>query len=708
MAGMDQFKETFREEAYELLGNLEGYLLDLEKKPHDKDLISAVFRVMHTIKGSSAMFGFDMISKFTHDVESILDDVRSGKLSVNRTIIDLTLKSKDLIKELLDPELTDVSIYHEQIESLIKGFKEEIYATTEQLETIEDEGQPGGPDRMYEDEDEEITYRIKYIPDKDTFLSGTNPILLLKELSSFGEYSAVAHMEKIPDLNLLNPEKCYLYWEIILTTRAPLNQIRDVFIFVESNSEISINIIDDYRVSGDRDYKKLGEILLNKGLIAENNIEQALKSQKKLGEVLLENKLVHEADIEAALREQEHLKRSADRKNHSANTLRVNSEKLDELVDLVGELVTLQARLSQMTMEQKDSQFATVAEHLERLSSDLRDNTMSLRMLPIGITFSRYLRLVRDLSAELGKKAKLETYGGETELDKSVLDRINDPLVHLIRNSLDHGIELPAERKKAGKYEEGTIILAAKHSGAFVVISVEDDGKGLDKNEIIKKAVEKGLIEKGKELPDNEIYDLIFTPGFSTATKVTSVSGRGVGMDVVKKEIDALRGTIHIENRDGKGSRIILSIPLTLAIIEGLLVRVENDFFVIPLNSVESCIELNSDDRKLHPNRNIVNYRGELLPYIRLKDNFGIPGELQDLEQIVVINNNDERSGFVVDEVVGDYQTVIKSLGQVYRDIPGISGATILGDGSIALILDITRLSAIAKEQEREKVNNGR
>ncbi|MBN1649637.1 MAG: chemotaxis protein CheA [Spirochaetales bacterium] len=704
---MDKFKDTFREEAYELLVSLEDYLLQLEKDPANKDLISAVFRVMHTIKGSSAMFGFDQISTFTHEIESIMDEVRSGVIKVNNDIISLTLQSRDIIRELLDPGEKDDNKLKSDIEKIVNRFKQEVRQERSD-EIAESEPETDISESENEENDTETTYRISYVPNESTFLSGTNPILLLKELSELGDYSVIAHTEKIPDLKNIDAEKCYIYWEIILTSNYTINRIRDVFIFVESDSRLSIDVIDDDDSLPEKEYKKLGEILVHKGIIQEDNIAEALKGQKRIGEVLLENKLVNEADLEAALEEQEHMKRAMDRKANAVNTLRVSSEKLDELVDLVGELVTLQARLSQMTTGQKDSQFATVAEHLERLSSDLRDNTMSLRMLPIGMTFSRYTRLVRDLSAELGKKINLETEGQETELDKSVLDKLNDPLVHLIRNSIDHGIERPADRKKIGKPETGTIKLSAMHSGAFVIITIEDDGAGINREELIKKAVEKGLIENGNELSDNEAFDLIFHPGISTAGKVTSVSGRGVGMDVVKKEISGLRGHIRIDSKPGKGTKIMLSIPLTLAIIEGLLVRIERDYFVIPLSSVESCIEFSAEERKLHPNRNVINYRGEVLPIIRLKDIFGIEGELQDIEQIVVISGNDMTCGFIVDEVVGDYQTVIKSLGLVFRDVAGVSGATILGDGSIALILDIAKLANMAKELEKDRVGNDR
>ncbi len=380
--------------------------------------------------------------------------------------------------------------------------------------------------------------------------------------------------------------------------------------------------------------------------------------------------------------------------------MRVSSDKLDALVDLVGELVTLQARISQVSLIVHDTQLTSMSEQLERLTADLRDNAMTLRMLPIGTTFSKFKRLVRDLSDDLGKKIEMETSGAETELDKTVIEKLNDPLIHLIRNCIDHGIETPDVRAKAGKNETGTIKLSALHSGASVIITVEDDGTGLNRKAILSKAVQRGIVGPDDELSDEELCGLIFAPGFSTAQKVTSVSGRGVGMDVVKKEIESLGGFVTVKSEEGKNTRVILSIPLTLAIIEGFLVKVGSDFYVLPLSSVEACIELTQEERAQHKGRRIINFRNEILSYVRLRDVFEIEGDEREIEQIVVVRSLDMRVGFVVDQVIGDYQTVIKSLGRIYKDVEGVSGATILGDGTVALILDINKLADIAHREE--------
>jgi two-component system chemotaxis sensor kinase CheA len=340
---------------------------------------------------------------------------------------------------------------------------------------------------------------------------------------------------------------------------------------------------------------------------------------------------------------------------------------------------------------------------VERLISELRDTTLTMRMLPIGSTFSKFKRLVRDLSAELGKEIDLETSGADTELDKTVIEKLNDPLVHLIRNSIDHGIEMPEVRKASGKPSKGIVHLAAQHSGDSVLVTIRDDGAGLDKERIKAKAIERGLITPASELTDKEIFNLIFAPGFSTAQKVTSVSGRGVGMDVVKKAIEALRGTIDIDSTCGKGSVITLRIPLTLAIIETLLVRINQSFFVLPLSIVEECVELTRADVEATHGRHLANVRGELTPYIKLREQFAITDSQPDIEQIVILSVGGKRVGFVVDDVVGEHQTVIKTLGKLYRDVRGISGATILGDGTVALILDpgllVEAVAAVEQEQ---------
>jgi two-component system chemotaxis sensor kinase CheA len=382
-----------------------------------------------------------------------------------------------------------------------------------------------------------------------------------------------------------------------------------------------------------------------------------------------------------------------------ASSVRVPADRLDQLVNRVGELVTVQARLSQAAANREDSELLVIAEEVERLTAELRDTSLNMRMLPIGTTFSKFKRLVRDLANELGKKVELKTSGAETEIDKTVIEKLNDPLVHLIRNSLDHGIESPEVRQAQGKSAAGTVLLAAAHSGDSVKITIKDDGKGLDREAILAKGVEKGLVHGDAQLSDNEVYNLIFAPGFSTAREVTGISGRGVGMDVVKRAIDALRGSIMIDSAAGAGSTITIRIPLTLAIVESLLVSVADDNYALPLSIVEECVELSREDVARAHGRHLINVRDQIVSYIPLRHEFSIDAEPPALQQVVITNVNGNKVGFVVDQVIGQHQSVIKSLGRMYRDVRGISGATILGDGSVALILDINHLAQRAEQE---------
>lgn len=712
---MERFRENFREEAYELLNSLESSLLALEDDPTDEEQISAVFRSMHTIKGSAAMFGFDHISTFTHEAESVLELVRSGVIRFDETLTSLTLRTRDHIRELLDvgepppEELAAASAVIMEEYRTLAAVKSSAAqgSSAEASPHRESKASPKTSERPKRQVDEgaESTYRIRFQPEPSIFQNGTNPLLLLKELHDLGDCSCVPYVETVPPLAEIDPEKCYVGWDIILSTRSDLNAVRDVFIFVEDSSKIEIQVIDRSDLFDEGPHKRIGQILVERGVVDPERIERTVNTQKRLGELLVENEGIDPAAVESALEEQQHLERARQRVQNelASSSIRVRSEKLDQLVDLVGELVTLQARFSQtVSGAGNDGQFVGIAESLERLTSELRDSTMSIRMLPIGTTFSKFKRLVRDLSTELGKHVEMVTEGGETELDKTVIEKLNDPLVHVIRNSIDHGIERPDARKSAGKGETGTVRLSATHSGASVLIRIEDDGAGIQRDRIRARAIEKGIIAADARLSDEEVINLICAPGFSTADQVTKVSGRGVGMDVVRKEIENLGGTVSIESSEGKGMTTVLSIPLTLAIIEGLLVEVGGERYVFPLSAVTECIELTEQMKAEHRNRRMLENRGEILPYVGLREVFRVHGDPPAVEQIVVTTIQDRKVGFVVDHVVGDYQTVIKNLGRLYRDVEGVSGATILGDGSVALIIDVPHLTHIVTREQAD------
>ena len=690
---MDPHRQVYLQEAQELLAELETALLELEEAPDDAELVGRVFRALHTIKGSGAMFGFDEVAAFTHEVENAFDRVRAGSLAVTRELVDIGLAARDHIRGLLagapDPEGGHALLG--RLKALIQGPPEASPHRREPQAPAAAAGLPGGPP---------ATYRIRWRPGSGLFATGTDPLLLLDELRALGPCQVVAQTDAVPPIEALDPQECRLYWDAILTTDRGRDALEDVFLFVSDDAEVRIELIDDGGYAGpDVDYKKLGEILVERGDLTVEEMRAALAEQKRFGQIVAEKGMVSPAQVASALAEQQAVRAARQARagqspadGDGASSIRVPSEKLDRLVDLVGELVIAQARLTQTANARADAALMAIAEELERLSSELRDNTLNIRMVPIGTTFGRFRRLVRDLSAELGKEVELVTEGAETELDKTVIERLGDPLVHLIRNCLDHGVEPPETREAAGKPRRGTVRLAASHQGANVVLTIADDGRGLDAEAIRAKAVERGLLPPDARPGERELFDLIFAPGFSTAKQVSSVSGRGVGMDVVRRAIAALRGTVELASRPGRGTAVTVRLPLTLAIIEGLLVGVGGERYVVPLSLVEECVELTRADRARARGRSTVEVRGHLVPYVRLREWFGAAGRAPEIEQVVVVRLEEGRFGFVVDAVIGQHQTVIKPLGRMVRDVEGLSGATILGDGGVALILDAPRI----------------
>ena len=499
---MEKQINVYREETHELLAELESSILELEESPGDEELIDRAFRAMHTIKGSGGMFGFENISDFTHHIETVFDLVRDGKVIVDKRLVDLTLAACDQIKRMVNKKEIDPEKIDELMDAFIRMIPCEKLPDQAPVVAVAEETGEGL---------DTVSYRIRFHPHESIFESGANPLLLLDELRELGECRIIAQTQKVPNLESLNPESCYLYWDVILTTAHNINAIKDVFIFVEDQCELTIDVIDEEsEIEEEADYKKqrLGQILIDRGDVNVQELNTALGSQKRVGQLLVETKAVTPDAIESALAEQQHIKRVRRVRYEAvaASSIRVAAEKLDHLVDLVGELVTVQARLTQKAAIREDAELLSIAEEVERLTGDLRENTMGIRMLPIGATFSKFKRVVRDLSAELGKEVVLVTEGGETELDKTVIERLGDPLVHIIRNSVDHGIETPELRIQAGKPAQGTIRLSAEHSGALVLISISDDGKGLDTEAIRSKAVEKGLIQPDADKSDSDIF----------------------------------------------------------------------------------------------------------------------------------------------------------------------------------------------------------
>ncbi|MGB7266987.1 MAG: chemotaxis protein CheA, partial [Terracidiphilus sp.] len=523
------------------------------------------------------------------------------------------------------------------------------------------------------------SWRIRFVPGPDLMSFGASPFLLLRELRQLGELSIHPSMAAIPPLAELDAERCYVSWEMVLATAVGREVIRDVFIFVEDSCELSIEADREAASDGTGDAEGMTP--------------------------------VSEADVTAMALAEKRTQAAGRRiydKPDNASSLRVPAAKLDQFVNLVGELVTVQAQLSEIAAQRDDAGVAQVAEEIERLTSALRESSMSIRMMPIRGTFERFRRLVHDLARDLGKEVELTIEGADTELDKSVIDQLGDPLMHLIRNSMDHGVEAPRTREAQGKPAMAAIHLSARHSGASVLISVADDGAGIDAEAVRGRAVEKKLVAPDASLTEREIFALIFQPGFSTAKTVTDVSGRGVGMDVVRQRVDSLRGTIEVASNPGLGTSVTLRLPLTMAIIDGLLVGVGDAHFVLPLASTLECIELTREDLERANGKHVANVRGEIVPYIRLRERFNMRGERPAIEQIMVVETTEGRCGFVVDHVLGNCQTVIKSLGRFYRSVEMVSGATILGNGTVALILDPDRLIRDALQAELRGGGRGR
>lgn len=691
----DSPQQAFKEEAYELLSELEDSLIELEEQPEDMDVIGQVFRAMHTIKGSGAMFGFTAIAEFTHEVETVFDLVRNGELKVNKHLVDLSLQARDHILALLNADSDDEAAEQVDGDELVQKFITLAGQSNKSEPAAESTVEPPPVVQQPATEIPLKTYRIRFKPNIDILHNGTMVENLLDELAELGSCRIVAHKLKVLPLDQLDPENCYVAWDAILTSQCTEDDIHDVFIFVEDDCELTISIVDTGADGDNQQITRLGDILIERGEISQAEIDVVMAKSKRIGDMLVDANLVSRDQIESALVEQQEVRKIKETRKEKppvSSSLRVPAERLDELVNLVGEMVTVQSRLSQTANSKADPELNSIAEEVERLTEELRDSILNIRMLPIGSTFSKFKRLVRDISNDLGKKVELETVGAETELDKTVIEQLNDPLVHIIRNSMDHGIEMPEDRLSAGKTEHGTVHLSAEHSGDSVIIQIRDDGKGLDADALHKKAISKGLIGAEDNLSRQEILQLIFAPGFSTAEKVTGLSGRGVGMDVVKRAIEALRGSISLESKSGVGTTVSMRIPLTLAIIESLLVEIGGGSFVLPLSAVEECVELTSADTKESHGRHLANVRGELVPYLPLRQLFDIEGPVPEVQQIVITSINGQRLGFVVDGVVGEHQTVIKALGPMYRGVQSVSGATILGDGSVALILDIVHL----------------
>jgi two-component system chemotaxis sensor kinase CheA len=662
--------EVFVQEARDLLERLEQLLLDLEADPDDTEVVDAVFRSLHTLKGSGAMFGFDRLAAFVHGFESAFDQVRKGAVAVTRELVAVSLAARDHIRRLLEgDDSADGEAVLGRLQAAIEA-PVSVSAARRQ------------------------TWRIRFRLPANAMVTGANPLALLDELRDLGPCTVVAQTDALPSLASFSPLDCWLAWDVVLTTEHTQADIEQVFIFVIDEMDLDIEAVPPAE-----DRWRLGDILVERNDVAQGAVEEAAAAQEPIGALLVQAGRLSPDKLAAALGEQQHVRAEA-QASRTAATVRVPADRLDDLMNRVAELVIAQSKLEQIAGDSRDPELKSVAEEIARIALDLRDTTMGVRMQPIAALFGRYRRLIRDLSEELGKEVEFVTSGEETELDKTVIERLGEPLIHLIRNAIDHGIEPASERLELGKPAKGRIALSGRHSGAEVIISIQDDGRGLDPGAIRARAESKGLLAPDAVVTDGELFQLIFAPGFSTAERVTSLSGRGVGMDVVKRTVEELRGRIELDSVRGRGALMSLRLPLTLAIIDGLLVRVGRSRYVIPLAAVEECVELSREREVASQNRSFLNIRNSLVPYLKLRELFGMSTEPDPYQKIVVVSAGDQRVGLVVDEVIGDHQTVIKTLSPLHADVPAFSGATILGDGSVALILEISHLVAEGQQED--------
>lgn len=668
---IDKFKEKFVEESLDNINDLEEALFLLEKDMHNSEIIERIFRAMHSLKGGGAMFGFNHLSDFTHHLETVFDLVRNNKLTVNNDIISLTFEAIDQIKLLLqvgdlndEKDIAHQNAFIKRIETISQTGKAIPAQPIETPAQKQDTGNAGAKN-----------YLISIKPDDDILRNGTNPLYLLDDLHAMGETKVVAFAKNITELGQFNPVKNYCQWQLVLNTAEPINEIKDVFIFVEDECEVDIQPL------------KAGNIIHSEGL--GSLIKTASEKQELLNKDQLEA-LFNDIDSKQA-ENQKDTKRKVQLKDHKISSIRVHSNKIDELVNLVSELVTIQAQLNLYAEKDGGSDIVALAENIQKLSRQLRDNAFEISLIPLQSELMRFQRLVRDLSKELNKEIDFVIEGGDIELDKNIIEHLTDPLLHIIRNSVDHGIEMPDDRIKDGKSPKGTIIFKAFYSGANVIIQIIDDGKGIDPEIIKNKAIKKGLIDEKMELSNKEIFDLVFLSGFSTKEIVSDVSGRGVGMDVVKKKIGEIRGEVSLDSEIGKGTTISLELPMTLSIIDGLLIKVAQNQYVIPIANIEKIFDTGNVNFGNSLNH-VVSIEDHQYPYINLREVFGTEVTSSGDEQLILVKFEDRKVGLLVDQVIGEFQTVVKPLGRFLKKQENISGATIMGDGSIALVIDTNRL----------------
>ena len=663
-----QFHDAFFDESFEALDTMEAALLKLNVGAPEPEVVNTIFRVAHSIKGGSATFGFAEVASFTHTCETLLDELRGNRMQVTRYITDLLLKSVDIMREMLRAVQQKSPIDAQRVADLQFDLELAIVQKNAPVAAVASPSAPSvqvAPARAAA----EHRWRIQFKPYPQLFAHGNDPLRMLRELADLGDLDVVVSAKNLPALRDLDPESCYLAWELTVDTDATREVIDQVFDWAEGDCELQI-----------RDENAAAPVVSAKPVLAAVDSKASEATQR--------------ATVETIEVPKQGL--------GDGSSIRVSTEKIDELMNTVGELVITQSMLTQLGAKlvggPADQLRAGLAQ-LERNVRELQESVMRVRMLPISFVFSRFPRMIRDLSGRLGKQVELKVIGDQTELDKTVLEKIGDPLVHLVRNSVDHGIEMPQARAAAGKPVTGVITLEAYHKGGNIVVEVCDDGGGLQRERILGKARERGLVGADEVLSDEQINDLIFMAGFSTADQATDISGRGVGMDVVRRNIKELGGGIEVRSTAGRGSRFIITLPLTLAIVDGQSVSVGSETYIVPLVTIIESLQLRPGAvNRIAGHQEVFWFRDGYVPVVRLHEVFGVKSRATELHEglIMVVEGDGRRVGLFVDDLLGQQQVVIKSLETNFRRVDGVSGATILGDGAVALILDIPGLIRVA------------
>jgi len=689
---LSQFKQTFLEESDEGLDVLESGLLALDSGSADDEVIHAVFRAAHSIKGGAGTFGLSEIAAFTHIMETLLDEMRDGRRAISKEAVNALLNSVDVLREMLEAAADDVPPAMERAETVTRQLELILNgeASTDEASAAEEEGT--------EENASASGWQVSFKPMEHMLRTGNDTVRILRELCTLGDCELSVDTSDLPDFSQLDPELSYLSWEAVLRGDISEDQIREIFEWVDEDCELSITPLDTQAAMPEEASAVQSVVQDEDEYVAP--VAPVVEKETKPEPVLAESQ--SKAEARSPVKQDR-------RKNDSGGSIRVGTDKVDALINMVGELVITQSMLSQMGNEFSIEKLEAMREglaQLERNTRELQESVMRIRMLPISFSFQRFPRLVHDLSQKMGKKIDLKLSGEQTELDKTVMEKIGDPLVHLVRNSLDHGIEKPEVRVAAGKPETGVIHLNAYHQGGHIMIEISDDGAGLPRDKLLNKALKLGLCSENDNLSDDKIYDFIFHPGFSTAEQISDVSGRGVGMDVVKKNIKELGGNIELTSTPGKGTRFIIRLPLTLAILDGQLLRIGDEVYIIPLVSIIESVEINPDKIcSIAGGNEVYQLRDEYIPLLHLDRVFNLPPRRNSLQEslMIVVDSDKSSIGIVVDDLLTQQQVVIKSLESNYKPVQGISGATILGDGTVALILDMVGLIAMSQSAEYGK-----